>query len=166
MLRMPVHSFARLQSLGEVCGFDRAGKLRQGNTLAICRWGSTAWQFRRLACNMSRSSTKLLFPNSTASECSFLGISFICPWRVGGVSYRGLGADDSRLWRTLRVACSFGVCVGTDRSCDCQSSCFMSKDSVFIPSHLRVLHIVNDPKFFPGTRLVCKKPTSQAHLWR
>ena len=24
-------------------------------------------------------------------------------------------------------------------------------DSVFIPSHLRVLHIVNDPKFFPGT---------------
>eukprot|EP00435_Cladocopium_sp_Y103_P050646 s1218_g15.t1 len=24
-------------------------------------------------------------------------------------------------------------------------------DSMFIPSHLRVLHIVNDPKFFPGT---------------
>lgn len=41
---------------------------------------------------MTRSSMKLLFPNSLVSECSFLGLSFICSWRVGGVSYRGLGS--------------------------------------------------------------------------
>ena len=153
---------------GEVCGFDRAGKLRQGNTLAIYRWGSTAWQFRRFACNMTRSSMKLLFPNGTVSECSFLGLSFICSWRVGGVSYRWAGKrtiPECRGRYTLHAL--FGVCVCTDRSCHCQSSCFMSsEDSVFIPSHLRVLHIVNDPKFFPGTRLVCKKLTWQTQLWR
>ena len=58
---------------------------------------------------MTRSSMKLLFPNSLVSECSFLGLSFICSWRVGGVGWE---ADDSRVSRTLHVACSFwGLCV-------------------------------------------------------
>lgn len=58
--------------------------------------------FDDLLANMTRSSMKLLFPNSTVSECSFVGLSFICSWRVGGVSCRGLGrgrfqsAEDAR----------------------------------------------------------------------